>query len=166
MGLQERDLEKRAKIDYLRLTPAEWSRIGQFADLLSVQMTLPLYENTTNYQYYISMPMSLNKPSRLMLAQHFILPFWHSRHSTRPGPPVQDGQSMLILRLHLMLLHRRSTSIMRRQQFLPHMLWPCVRSFRAYIQFSFNFFHILYFSTRSHGENDLLQKELARGTTG
>ncbi|KAN0120573.1 Ribonuclease H-like domain containing protein [Russula decolorans] len=35
MGLQERDLEKRAKIDYLRLTPAEWTRVGQFADLLS-----------------------------------------------------------------------------------------------------------------------------------
>jgi hypothetical protein len=36
MGLQERDLTKRAKIDYLRLTPAEWTRVGQFADLLSV----------------------------------------------------------------------------------------------------------------------------------
>jgi hypothetical protein len=52
MGLQERDLDKRAKIDYLRLTPAEWTCVGQFADLLSVRMTLPLYENTTNHQYH------------------------------------------------------------------------------------------------------------------
>jgi hypothetical protein len=36
MGLQERDLAKRAKIDYLRLTTAEWLHVGQFADLLSV----------------------------------------------------------------------------------------------------------------------------------
>jgi hypothetical protein len=41
MGLQEQDLEKRVKIDYLRLTPAEWTCVGQFADLLSVWMTLP-----------------------------------------------------------------------------------------------------------------------------
>ena len=37
MGLQERDLAKRAKIDYLRLTSEEWIRVGQFADLLSVR---------------------------------------------------------------------------------------------------------------------------------
>jgi hypothetical protein len=36
MGLQERDLTKRAKIDYLRLTSVEWTHVGQFADLLSV----------------------------------------------------------------------------------------------------------------------------------
>jgi hypothetical protein len=36
MGLQEPDLSKRAKIDYLMLTSNEWSRVGQFADLLSV----------------------------------------------------------------------------------------------------------------------------------
>jgi hypothetical protein len=36
MGLQERDLAKRAKIDYLRLTSDEWTHVGQFADLLSV----------------------------------------------------------------------------------------------------------------------------------
>lgn len=33
MGLQERDLMKWAKIDYLRLTPNEWTHVGQFADL-------------------------------------------------------------------------------------------------------------------------------------
>jgi len=38
MGLQERDLTKRAKIDYLRLTPNEWTHVGQFADLLSVRL--------------------------------------------------------------------------------------------------------------------------------
>ena len=38
MGLQERDLAKRAKIDYLRLTGAEWTRVGHFADLLSVRV--------------------------------------------------------------------------------------------------------------------------------
>ena len=36
MGLQERDLTKCAKIDCLRLAPNEWTRVGQFADLLSV----------------------------------------------------------------------------------------------------------------------------------
>ncbi|KIM87794.1 hypothetical protein PILCRDRAFT_85648 [Piloderma croceum F 1598] len=36
MGLQERDLAKRAKIDYLRLTSDKWTHVGQFADLLSV----------------------------------------------------------------------------------------------------------------------------------
>jgi hypothetical protein len=36
MGLQELDLSKRAKIDYLKLSSNEWSRVGQFADLLSV----------------------------------------------------------------------------------------------------------------------------------
>ena len=38
MGLKERDLVKRSKIDYLRLTSAEWICAGQFADLLSVCM--------------------------------------------------------------------------------------------------------------------------------
>jgi len=37
MGLQEPDLSKRAKIDYLKLSSIEWSRVGQFADLLSVR---------------------------------------------------------------------------------------------------------------------------------
>ena len=36
MGRQERDLAKRAKIDFLQLSSTEWSRVGQFADLLSV----------------------------------------------------------------------------------------------------------------------------------
>jgi hypothetical protein len=36
MGLQERNLSKRAKIDNLRLSTEEWTRVGQFADLLSV----------------------------------------------------------------------------------------------------------------------------------
>lgn len=36
MGVQERNLAKRAKIDYLRLTSTEWARAGKFADLLSV----------------------------------------------------------------------------------------------------------------------------------
>jgi hypothetical protein len=36
MGLQESNLSKRAKIDCLKLSPTEWSRVGQFADLLSV----------------------------------------------------------------------------------------------------------------------------------
>lgn len=35
MGRQERDLTKRAKIDFLQLSTAEWMRVGQFADLLS-----------------------------------------------------------------------------------------------------------------------------------
>lgn len=35
MGRQEHSLTKRAKIDFLQLTPAEWTRVGQFADLLS-----------------------------------------------------------------------------------------------------------------------------------
>jgi hypothetical protein len=37
MGLQEPNLSKRAKIDYLRLTADEWIRVGKFADLLSVR---------------------------------------------------------------------------------------------------------------------------------
>jgi hypothetical protein len=35
MGRQEQDLSKRAKIDFLQLTSAEWTRVGQFTDLLS-----------------------------------------------------------------------------------------------------------------------------------
>lgn len=38
MGLQEQDLMRHAKIDYLRLTSTEWLRVGQFADLLSVRV--------------------------------------------------------------------------------------------------------------------------------
>ena len=38
MGLQQHNLMKRAKIDYLRLTPNEWTHVGQFADLLSVRL--------------------------------------------------------------------------------------------------------------------------------
>jgi hypothetical protein len=36
MGLQEPDLSKRAKIDCLKLSPTEWSRVGQFAVPFSV----------------------------------------------------------------------------------------------------------------------------------
>jgi len=36
VGLQEPDLNKRSKIDYLKHSSNEWSRVGQFADLLSV----------------------------------------------------------------------------------------------------------------------------------
>jgi len=36
LGLQEPNLSKCAKIDYLKLTLNEWSHVGQFADLLSV----------------------------------------------------------------------------------------------------------------------------------
>jgi len=36
MGLQEPNLSKRAKIDYLQLTADEWICVGKFADLLSV----------------------------------------------------------------------------------------------------------------------------------
>ncbi|KAG2351374.1 hypothetical protein BDR07DRAFT_1386077 [Suillus spraguei] len=36
MGLQEHNLRKYAKIDYLRLMSVEWIRVGQFADLLLV----------------------------------------------------------------------------------------------------------------------------------
>ncbi|KAG1787134.1 uncharacterized protein HD556DRAFT_1247235, partial [Suillus plorans] len=35
MGRQERSLKKRAKIDFLQLSAAEWTRVGQFTDLLS-----------------------------------------------------------------------------------------------------------------------------------
>lgn len=35
MGRQERNLTRRAKIDFLQLSPAEWMHVGQFADLLS-----------------------------------------------------------------------------------------------------------------------------------
>jgi len=34
-GGQEHSLTKRAKFDFLQLTPAEWTWVGQFADLLS-----------------------------------------------------------------------------------------------------------------------------------
>jgi hypothetical protein len=34
-GRQERNLAKRMKIDFLQLSPAEWTRADQFADLLS-----------------------------------------------------------------------------------------------------------------------------------
>jgi hypothetical protein len=36
MGRQERDLARRAKIDFLQLSEVEWMHVGQFADLLSV----------------------------------------------------------------------------------------------------------------------------------
>jgi hypothetical protein len=36
MGRQERDLTKRARIDFLQLSPTEWKHVGQFAKLLSV----------------------------------------------------------------------------------------------------------------------------------
>jgi hypothetical protein len=48
MGLQERDLAKRAKIDYLRLTSAEWMRVGQFADLLSVCSLYTSHKSRSN----------------------------------------------------------------------------------------------------------------------
>jgi hypothetical protein len=35
IGHQERNLAKHMKIDFLQLLPAEWTRAGQFADLLS-----------------------------------------------------------------------------------------------------------------------------------
>lgn len=35
MGHQEQNLSKRAKIDFLQLMSAEWTRVGQFTDLLS-----------------------------------------------------------------------------------------------------------------------------------
>jgi hypothetical protein len=85
------------------------------------------------------MRMSHNRHSHLMLAQHFTLPFRHSRYSTRPGPSIPDGQSMPVLHLHSMLLHRRLMSITRRRQVLPHMLWPCVRSSGTCIQFHLTF---------------------------
>ena len=45
MGLQERDLTKHAKIDYLRLTSVEWTHVSQFADLLSVSQ-FPEFRNS------------------------------------------------------------------------------------------------------------------------
>ncbi|KAG1886810.1 uncharacterized protein F5891DRAFT_1200722 [Suillus fuscotomentosus] len=35
MGRQERNLTRRAKIDFLQLSTAEWMHVRQFADLLS-----------------------------------------------------------------------------------------------------------------------------------
>ncbi|KAG2743075.1 hypothetical protein P692DRAFT_20747423 [Suillus brevipes Sb2] len=35
IGRQERDLAKRAKIDFLQLSAGEWTCVGKFADLLS-----------------------------------------------------------------------------------------------------------------------------------
>jgi len=128
MGLQEQDLGKRAKIDYLRLTPAEWTRVGQFADLLSVRMTFLCTKIHLIICTFVSMRTLLNRRSRPMPVQHFILPFRHSRHSTRPGLLVQDGRSMRVLHQHWMLLRRKLMSIMRRQQILLPMSWPCVRS--------------------------------------
>ena len=40
VGRQERDLAKRAKIDFLQLSEVEWTRVGQFADILSVRSFL------------------------------------------------------------------------------------------------------------------------------
>ncbi len=37
MGLQEKDLRKREKIDALQLTSAEWDRIDTFLGLLAVR---------------------------------------------------------------------------------------------------------------------------------
>ena len=51
MGLQEHDLRKCAKINYLMLTPAEWTRVGQFADLLSVRASLVCFNIHTNNLY-------------------------------------------------------------------------------------------------------------------
>jgi hypothetical protein len=34
MGCQEQNLSKHAKINFLQLTSAEWTQVGQFMDLL------------------------------------------------------------------------------------------------------------------------------------
>jgi hypothetical protein len=38
IGREEKDLEKRKKIDGLKLTPEEWGRVKSFLDLLAVKL--------------------------------------------------------------------------------------------------------------------------------
>lgn len=46
IGLQEKDLKKRAKLDALRLTDDEWANAGKFADILSVCFSLYFFRHT------------------------------------------------------------------------------------------------------------------------
>ena len=71
MGLQEPDLSKRAKIDYLQLSTDEWMRVGQFADLLSVCELLHLNREfliKPQYADVAQQAFSLDQGSTLHLA--------------------------------------------------------------------------------------------------
>ncbi|KAG2131866.1 hypothetical protein BD769DRAFT_1386572 [Suillus cothurnatus] len=57
MGLQEHNLRKCTKIDYLRLTSAEWICIGQFADLLSyVDITQQAFSSDAGTTLHLAVP--------------------------------------------------------------------------------------------------------------
>ena len=91
MGLQESDLSKRAKIDYLKLTSNEWSRVGQFADLLSVHTFYISCEVAIKLHCLCSLPMWLSKLFHRTRVQHFIWPFRPLKLSTKLGPLALRG---------------------------------------------------------------------------
>ena len=100
LGFQERDLAKRAKIDYLRLTSTEWPHAGQFADLHSVRNHL-LYICSISFNDlpFISMRMLLSTLSRPTEEQRFIWPFRRLRRFINPGHLVLNARSIHDLRL-------------------------------------------------------------------
>ena len=104
MGLQEPDLSKHAKIDYLTLTSNEWSCVGQFVDLLSVHLFYISCKVITKLHYLPSSLMWLSKPFHWTRAQHFIWPFQPLKLSTKPGPLALRGWSIDILYQHWRLL--------------------------------------------------------------
>jgi hypothetical protein len=72
MGLQEPDLGRRAKIDYLKLSLNEWSHVGQFADLLSVCAFQILYAIVTKFYGSFSSLTWLSKHFHLIRVRHSI----------------------------------------------------------------------------------------------
>jgi len=72
MGLQEPDLSRRAKIDYMKLSLNEWSRVGQFADLLSVCAFQILYAIVTKFYGSFSSLTWLSKHFHLIRVRHSI----------------------------------------------------------------------------------------------
>lgn len=80
----DESIEKRRKIDSLRLTVGEWERVQTFENLLAV-CTFFFSDNFTYLTLEYRQPIRRNIPSHIPLSQHYATLYQPSKNSMRHG---------------------------------------------------------------------------------
>ena len=125
IGREESDLNKRAKIDALKLSDKEWTDVENFTNLLMVSLTT-YHPHITNSG--ISMLTNISRLSHMTTHQLFMLLYQHLRNCIRPGTVAVHIGSMPHLQLGCVLVLPRLKSITTRLQCHMHTPLLCVSS--------------------------------------
>lgn len=123
LGLREKNLEKRRKLDHLVLTDEEWTRVGLFCNLLGVSKLFICRGCFIYYLFSFSMPMKRSRLFQLIRHRPSITPFLRLNPCTLRGRRPQINPSMQPLCQHCNRVWRNLTTIIRSQPPRMPTLW-------------------------------------------